>query len=241
MSMHKYIILTTIIFWMLHLEPVVSQAPDINSILNELNEPVLFGEILEGHIQTEGSQFFINGWTKGDIHLKNGDISRNMMLQYNGYKDQLYWLNPSSGEIIIPDRTFISGFTLLEPGTDDTLTFIKKDAPSSGSFQTDEIFVQMLVDDAYSLFVFRRIENTGNRNIVQNNRRISLPVLEPGPVYFIRFPDKSLESFQRISRRAVINIFPGIKDDLKRALAERRIRISSEEDLIEVIRIINRL
>ncbi len=220
---------------------VSGQDPLIDRVINDLNEPVLSGEVLNYFFQAEGSQYFIDGWTKGDIYLETGDVTRDRMLQYNGYKDQLYWLNPSTGDIVILDKHLVSSFTLEMPLTADTATFMKVSADLNGIRDPDGVFVQVLVDDAYSLLVMRRIVNTGERNIMQGERMVTLPVLESRPVYIIRSPDNSYQSLQRLRRRNLINLFPGQRDDLRRELAGRRNRVRNEKQLLEAVKILNTL
>ncbi len=220
---------------------VSGQSAEINGVINDLNEPVLYGEVLNHHFQAVGSQYFIDGWTEGEIYLENGEIAHNRMMQYNGFRDQLYWLNPSTSDIVILDKYLVRKFNLRMPLTADTVTFRRIEPGLNGSYGPDGIFAQVLVEDDCSLYVFRKIENTGERNIVQNERRVTLPVLEPRPVYIIRNPDNSYNSFQRIRRQTVINLFPGISDELRRELLETRNRVRNEEDLIEAVLIANHL
>ncbi|TVR72067.1 MAG: hypothetical protein EA408_07765 [Marinilabiliales bacterium] len=213
----------------------------INRVINDLNEPVLSGEVLNYFFQASGSQYFIDGWTKGDIYLESGDVTRDRLLQYNGYRDQLYWLNPSSGDIVILDKHLVSGFTLAMPLSADTATFRKVSADLNGIRDPDGVFVQVLVDDAYSLLVLRRIVNTGERNIMQGERMVTLPVLEPRPVYIIRSPGNNYQSLQRLRRRNFINLFPGQQDDLRRELIRERNRVRSENQLVEAVKTLNTL
>ncbi len=220
---------------------VSGQQSGINSVINDLNEPVIYGEVLSHHFQAAGSQFFIDGWSEGNIYHENGGVSRNKMLQYNGYKDQLYWLNPSTADIVIVDKLLVSKFTLRMPLTHDTVTFKRIEPGTKNDYGPDGIFAQVLAEGEYSLYAMRKIENTGERNIVQNERRVTLPVLEPRPVYIIRCPGNLYHRLQRIRRQNFINLMPEIGNELRVALQERRNRVRSEEDLIEAVLIANQL
>ncbi len=218
-----------------------AQSPDINEIINELNTPTLFGEIVDYHKPTAGSRFFIDGWTKGDIFLKNGDIASNRMLQYNGYTDQLYWLNISSNNIIALDKPIIKKFTLADPNNDETYIFKNIKVISANSSDTSEIFAQEVVEDKYSLFVSRRIEQTGRTNIRQNNRLIEVPVLQPRPVYYLKLPDDGFVKFTRLRNSVMYDLIPGKEEKIRNLFSDHRIRIRNESDLIDAVRIMNKL
>lgn len=216
---------------------VSAQAPDKTDIINKLNKPVLFGEIVGSHEPTAGSPFFIEGWSKGDIHLKNGEIAGDVMIQYNGFRDRLYWLNPDTGRTIAIESSIIAGFTLDHPETGELITFrnLRNNTDDTAKF------VQILVEDEYSLYVERTVEATGRRNIRQEGRQVEVPVLQPNPVYYIIMPDDSLAKVSRIRSSLISELFPEKEEAISAAIVGRRLRLRTESDLIDVIKVINEL
>ncbi len=239
--MTKYSLAIAILSIKLSTGIVYGQSADINGVIKDLNEPVLYGEVLNHHFQAVGSQFFIDGWSEGNIYHEKGGVSRNKMLQYNGYKDQLYWLNPSTGDIVILDKNLVRKFTIKMPLTADTVTFRKIEPVRTNNHDPAGSFVQVLVEDEISLYVMRKIDNTGERTIVQNERRVTLPVLEPRPVYIIRHPGNRYTNLHRMRRQSFINLFPETGNRLRDALQEKRNRVRNEKELIEAVVIANQI
>ncbi len=220
---------------------MLAQNPNIESIIEKLNEPHLFGEVIYSHRQTAGEQFYHKTWSNGSVTLTNGKVSSNQVLNYNRFLDQLVLFNSTTLKSVYLDKNVIHEFTLQNPFTNQYETFRNIEARVQYQLKPTNIFAQVLLEGGYSLFAFRQVIESGKVTYRQNNRIIEIPEIKPRTLYYIKFPDGSYIAIKKASRRALIKTLPFDKAQIKRVISENKLRVRKEEDLIMLFKKLNEL
>lgn len=205
--------------------------------VSQLNEPNLFGEILYQQTLTSGSQFLFNEWTKGNVELSSGRIAQNVDIKYNGYTDELMWLNPSL-KIVVLDKKSVSGFSITDPKTGSMLTFKKMKVKVPFYIQTTDTYLQVLHQGKYKLYAFRQIVQSGRVINTEKNRSFELPEIKPKPLYYIELPEGQMIQFYKAKKSTFINLFPNKKNEVKKLLSSQKIRLNHESELVRAMEII---
>jgi len=194
-------------------------------------EPRLRGEIF--HIKTGmlGKQFYNDDWTSGSIKLNSGEWILNKMLKYNSYLDELIWLQDRSFRQIKLEKYFIEEFAFTSY-LGKSVHFRKilfKPFQLSDSIET---FVEVLSESPTKLYVFRSVVKEGQENEIKNGIQYTRDVLKPQPIYLLFMPDKTMYSFKKLRRRALIRVLND-KDKIliKEIIQKNRLTIRTEEDL----------
>lgn len=158
----------------------------------------------------------------GEIELNSGEIVNNKIIRYDGLTDQLIL---SGKEKIAVDKETIKGFYLNQVKTASKLRFTK----IKRSY-TNDIFMQVLVDDSIKLYVYRKLI-----------RKASSNELSTSYTYYIEKQSKTFYPMFQISKRSLLDCFPEKQDIVKSALRKNAVKIKTEDDLIKAVKLINDL
>jgi hypothetical protein len=212
-----------------------AQSNNTIEIIEKLNESHLFGEIVYKQKPTNGSQLLLDSWSEGTVILKNGFISNNNLLNYNGYIDQVLWFNSSKVRTVILEKEAIHEFSLFEPSTKDTLTFRNMEVKVPFYNIPPSFFAQVLYEGNIALFAFRQIVEAGIYSYQQNNSTFEIPNVKPKNIYFLKLPSNDIIPIKKINKRSIINAIPSKKEQIKRFVSHNKFSIKNEEDLIKLI------
>ena len=186
-----------------------------------------------------GSVYFNTDFVNGDIKLINGEWVDNIALKYNGFIDEVIMFNTEIGKQIKLDKKFIQEFRFNDPQRNMSQNF--KKVTTGLLSDSAEIFIQVLLEDRISLFVFRKIGITGYENKSLNGGMFGIEIYSPIPEYILGFPGGRIESFNRIKRKEIIKSFPGKEESIKEIFRRNHIwRIKDEPGLIDVIELLNK-
>ncbi|MBW6498229.1 MAG: hypothetical protein K0B09_07580 [Bacteroidales bacterium] len=217
------------------------QATDLkNNNIQPDPQARLAGEIFVFSIVSHGSQYFNDEWYLGDVTLRSGEVVEDQMLKYNGYLDELIWLNTSFQNIKV-DKNLVAEFNISDPHTQETFVFRNVLLNSLSIGGSGHIFAEQLYENDISLMTFRRILKTGERTENRTKSVISRAILKPDPVYFILMPDGNANILSNLSRRSFYRAFPDHKDEIRSMFRQNQLRLRNERDLIEAVKIIEKV
>ena len=172
-----------------------------------------------------GRQYF-NNWALGEVRMINGDMIRNIFLQYDTYMDELLWLRQSDLKTGIINKGDVAGFRLSNNINEPSMTFIKKNItlPFIGS---KDAYLQVLVKGDPALYAYRNATTTTTDYRLIDNGKYLISVA--GNDYFVRLRRNSLLD---------IPVIPGT--EMKAILRSNRIAIrNNEHELIRAISLYN--
>ncbi len=202
-------------------------------------EPRLSGEVYTFLMRANGSYYLNENWVKGDVLLISGEKAHDKRLKYNTYLDELIWLSSKTYQPVKVDKNLVREFSVNLPGEQEPAIFHNITIDVAFRSEPLNIFAHSLYDGNISLVAHRRVIKTGERLTSEGGTLISVPRLEPDPVFYIVKPDNEAHEVSRFSRRALYRIFPEQRDEIRTALRRERIWIRSENDLIRAVAIID--
>jgi len=172
-----------------------------------------------------GDQYF-NVWALGEVTLTNGDIIRDIFVQYDKYLDELLWLREADFRKGLLNKHDIAGFRILGNRDVPAATFIKKriTVPWMG---LSDAFVQVLVSGETSLYAYRNVTKVPNNYQLNDNT-----------VYFLSVPEHDYQV--RLRRKDVLSIPEIPKATMKMILRTNRITVNNNEPgLIRALTLLN--
>ena len=205
-------------------------------------QPRLAGEIFQMREETVGSPFYIDHWLPGEVVLSSGATVGDVLLMYNGFSDQLIYQHPSTYETIIVDKNTVSEFRLFPNGVyEEPLVFRHIEFRHWTSRLPVRIYARMLYSGLFSLFVYQKVEKTGDVAEYSPEGPQIRAKLEPQPAYFILPPGGQAIPLKRFNRRTFYQLFPDHADQIREAFRRNHLRIRNESELVEAVKIIDQV
>ena len=195
--------------------------------------PRLSGEVVNYNLPTKGSPYLYQDWLPGSVLLYCGESINVAGLRYNGYHNTIVWRHPKTHNHIRLDDQLIKEFKLNHPQA--TARFIRFNAPGTN----DPIWAECLFNEKITLLARRHIEQTGSEVQHHEGSMVSLPVLEPRPVYYVINKSGHIARINRLNRRNLQNAFPGFEQEVRELLRQHNLRTQNETELLEAVHLIN--
>jgi hypothetical protein len=205
---------------------------------SELFESRLSGELYYSNSSYSGSQLFQERWFPGDIILESGKIVHVNVIAYNGFEDELLWVNLDLNKMIKLDKGLVKGFVLRDSTNFSEMIFAKFPMKSIYEKDSVKIFVQILFSNKIKLYAHRRIV-VGS--VVDRNTKYSRYSLDYRPVYYMFLPGGEKISMIKIRKKHMLAVFPERKPEIRKKLRKNRIRVNNETGLVEAVKIIEEL
>jgi hypothetical protein len=213
---------------------IYSQSINLDSIF----EPKLRGEIFNLQKSVDGNQFYSSEWIMSNIRLSSGEIVFNKQLKYNILLDEIIWLKPNGFEQVKLEKHFINQINFKNYKGKD-VCFKRIHAKLPPMVDSTDIFVEILLEKAASLYVYRTVRMEGIVNNV-NGIDLYLDKIVPDPSYILVLPDKQTSIFKKIRKRSFIKALPEkYRNSVKDIIQQNHLAIRSENDLSKVVGLIN--
>lgn len=200
----------------------------------------LSGEAFVFNLYASGSQYLFEEWTAGEVRLSTGAVVKAESLRYNGYLDELIWLNPLGSVPVMVDKSLVSSFVIHSPSNREPLVFEKISHRSWYATEPSDIFAQVLYRGEMSLMAFRNIRRTGENTLFTESGITVRENISPSHEYFLLSPEGQVHQLRKFNRRTFRRLFPDHRAEIRRALrgihihtdAQRVVFISRLDDLM---------
>ena len=224
--MRKLVLLITLI-----LCSAADYAQSVN--MDSLFEPKLRGELYHLKKGTLGSQFYNDDWQKGDIKLSSGEVVYNKQLKYNVLLDELIWMQSGNFRQVKLARQFIREFS-LENENGNSRRFIKMRIKLPFTLDSMDVFAEVLIEKAASLYAYRAVRIEGTVNDV-NGIPCYFDKIVPQPWYIFVLPDSETILFKKINRRFFMKSLPEkYRNKVKVLLQQNHLSLRTEMDLAKL-------
>lgn len=202
--------------------------------------PKLTGEAYIQEMDLSGKPFFNDNWLKSDILLSTGEMVYGVKLKYNGYLDEVVWMNSSNLDIFKLDKSYIRDFWMRNDTSATAIHFRQINVNDSSASLQPDMFAQVAIEGKTSLFIQRKVShmvdeiaNTGGRNYYRK-------VLEPTPMYYIKLPSNNYIKMGKLNRRSFLKLFPEQKKAISKLIKGNHLNLKSESGLIKTIDLMNK-
>lgn len=204
-------------------------------------EAHLSGEVYMPPVLYAGSPWFLADWNKGSVTLKTGETVSNVLLRYNGYMDELFWLTPESYDHIRLDKQLISSFVIHRAGSKQQFRFRNMNIRTLLGTSRESVFMQVLYEGDVSLYVFRKIRETGaTTSVMVGNVLVPRQVIGSDYRYYLRRGGSEPELIIP-NRSSLLRAFPEHRQEIRQALRRNRNRMRNEAQFVEAIVLLNRI
>jgi len=139
------------------------------------------------------------------------------------------------------DKGLVRRFSLHRKGTDNIAVFENVSFIPGFADQGFLLFAQPLFSGHSMLYVHRQIRQYGVMERSDGGKIFHLPLLRPGPVYYLVMPEARVVPIRKVSNRAFLDLFGDRRREVRQVLRQRHIRVRSEADLIKAAEAINHL
>lgn len=186
-------------------------------------------ELYEG---VRGTPYLYDQWKPGNIYLNDNTLIKNVNIKFNIYTDELMYLNSSSGDSLIIDRTMINKFEIIDDLTDDIILLEEINTkPVKSSKKT---FVKVIYEGKSKLILkyiksftkanYKGAYATGNKYDEYNDDQ----------QYFI-FIDENNPVKIKLNKKSVIKALAVKEDEVKVFINERNLSLNNENEVAELL------
>lgn len=200
---------------------------------NDFPEQHLIGEAFFFGQKYSGQIFFNEDYWRGDILMTSGDVIRNQLIKYCGVTDELIHFNELSNSAVSLDTDLINSFSMINPENGAKLRFIKFSREKGLFGKTEEVFVQVLLENNIKLYAIRNYVNDGSVTAYKNNISYYNELYRSKPEYILINGDINNTLNEKIRKYIVLRLFPEKKKAIKLLLKRNKLRrIRSESGLV---------
>lgn len=222
----KNVIILLLIFSSAHF--AIAQITNIQGLDNVVIRTKQYEDI-------KGSAYLYPTWNSGTLTDRTGKVYSNILLKYDSYKDQVE-IN-QEGKIMEVIAVTYPKFTLsfVESGTNNVIKHSFSSGYNVPGFTSTSYF-DLLFEGKITLlrkyktsFIEDNVTGYGTSGTVKSFQSKTL--------YFV--VDGSLSKEIKPNKKSVLEVFPEQSLKIETLLKEKKMKIKSENDLIEIIRFLN--
>lgn len=213
-----------------------SNAPGVTSIRGiSLNQAGLRGTgmkyndgsfVNEKDLDIKGSPFFVDEWMAGSVLLVTKEKIDSVFIKYNLYTDQLQVkVDEKEYEFSIDVREFL----LPDPVTGDISLFRSGFIAVPG--MNERSFYKVLYDGKTKLLVKHK-KLIGSE--MTSTPGVKARVFEDQKSYFILSASGKMEKVRK-KNKEILDLLEGKKDELKKMIDSRKMKLVSDEEIISVL------
>ena len=219
---------------------VVSQSNDsIKAASTDVDfSSALTGEVFYEFVQYAGEQFFNKEWTKSDILLSNGELLVDKKIKYNGLLDEVIWFNTTSFLKVKLDKLSINEFW-IKNSPKEKVHFKRLSINSLPDIKSPDFFAEVGIEGKLSFYIQHKIVGTGEEEYFMNGRYYLLTSLKEKPLFFIQLPTNEYVLIRKISRNAILKLFPDLKKDISKLIKDNTLTIKTQSDVIQLFELMN--
>ncbi len=185
----------------------------------------------------QGSPFVTPEWTRSTIVLNTGDTIVGEKIKYNGYLDEVIWLNPSNFKRFKLDKANITEFW-IQPDNYPSIHYKQIAIPIVPDNQ--KILLETAYEGSLSLYIYRKINSTGTIIERYDDIIYELDKLRQKNIYFFKLPDGRWTEMNKLRLRYLLKYFPEHKKAITQLAKKSHLDFSSEDQCIELIHLIDK-
>lgn len=207
--------------------------------LDSIFEPKLPGQSFIAKSGLLGSQYYNDDWVESDLLLVSGEKVFNKLLKYNGFIDEVIWLTPENFKQVKIDKFAINEF-VLKSYLGKSVCFKRINTKQPFLSDSTDIFAEVILESRLSLYIYRKMAIAGS--VSKDNKGVNYTYneIEPTPVYYLKLTNNRFINLQRLKRRALWNLFPEQKTEIRKLLRQNHQSLSNEDDLLKIVNLLNK-
>lgn len=186
-------------------------------------------ELYEG---VRGTPYLFNKWKRGNVYLNNNTLIKNVNIKYNIYTDDLLYLNSSSGDSLIIDRSKIYKFEIIDKLSDDIILI--EEMQTKPGKPDKKTFVRVIYDGK-SKFILKYIKSFIRANYkgayASGNK---YDEYTDDQQYFI-FIDENNPAKIKLNKKSFIKTLSAKEDKVKAFISMHNLTLKNENEVVELL------
>jgi len=160
-------------------------------------------------------------------------------LKYNGFLDEVIWMNTNNLRKFKLDKSSINDFW-LKNSTTDIIHFKRINVTNTNNPST-EIFVEVGIEGKLSLYIQHKIKIDGEEDFYLNGHNYLLKSIGPKPLYYINLQSNNFAMLDKINRINLLKLFPEHKIEIQKIMRLNHLNLKTPQDLIKLIDLLNKI
>ncbi len=192
-------------------------------------------KVTDDYSAIEGNPYFGEDFKKGTIYLTNGEVIKNLKINYNKFEERFEYLGKSD------QRFAISNHKVLDKVEFDGKTFEYVEKITSDGKDFTKGYLIVLEKGKYSLYkreytIFKEAEETMGYYQPEPARFVHKP-----EKYYLKTPNRSSADYiDTFRKRKFLKVhFPKNRKKLMDYIKEKNINLRNEEELVQFIKYCN--
>jgi hypothetical protein len=183
-----------------------------------------------------GSPFVNPEWTQSTIVLNTGDTIVGEKIKYNGYVDEVMWINQRNYKKFTLDKPNIKEFW-IQPDSTHSAHYMQISVPIYPGNQ--KLFLETTYEGNVALYIYHKIRRTGRYIERYEDITYELDILSPRDIYFLKLPDGRWIEMHKLRQRYFLKYFPEQKKAIIQLAKKNHLSFKIEDQCIELLRIID--
>ena len=209
------------------------------NLTDSISKPKLTGETWFEPKGYKREQFFNKFWMLSDIILTTGETVYGEKVKYNGFLDELIWVNSTLNQQFKLDKQLIREFRLkTEQGQ---ITYFKKIKiiKQGSTNQQSDVFAEVEVEGKISIYIRRQISIVNIEDITIDGIHCQQGIIKPTPQYYLKLLSSGFMLLEKIKLKSLIQLLPIQKKQLVLVMRKNNLKLKTEEDLVKLIKLLN--
>jgi len=213
---------------------VIKSVSEVDTIFS----PKLTGEIYVPERQYQGELFYNNRFVKSNILLSTGEMAHGELLKYNGYLDEVIWMNHSNYKQFIIDRSYITDFWTKD-SLDNPAHFQRINVRDTTISHRD-VFVEVVIEGKISLYIQHQVLCIPDQITYSSGQARYIKTFEPRALYYIKLPSNNYLKMRKLNQSSFLKLFPEQKKSISKLIKKNRLKLKSVKGLIGTIDLMNK-
>ena len=192
-------------------------------------------ELYEG---VRGTPYLYDEWKLGNVYLTDNKLIKSVNIKYNIYTDELLYLNSSSGDSLIINRSMIDKFEIIDDLSDDLIVMeVMNLKPGNREKKT---YVRVIYDGK-SKFILKYVKTLINA-FYEGAYAAGNKYDEYTDKYqYYLLTDENIITKIKLNKKSVIKVLSDRERKIKAFVNEQGLTLDNEDDVVRVLEYYDRL
>jgi hypothetical protein len=180
-----------------------------------------------------GTPYLFDEWNPGNIYLTDSTYIKNVNIKYNIYTDDLLYLNSTSGDSLIINRSMIWKFEIIDKPPDDII--LMKEMDFKPGKTAKKVFVRVIYDGKSKLVL------KYNKTFIKANYKGAYATgnkydeyIDDYQYYIIKSSNNPVKI--KLNKKSVVKALSDKEDKVKAYLDGHSLKLNNEDDIAELIK-----
>ena len=186
-------------------------------------------ELYEG---VRGTPYLFNEWKPGNIYLTDSTFIKNVNIKYNIYTDDLLYLNSTSGDSLIINRSMIWQFEIIDDLSNDII--LLKEMSLKPGKKNKKVFVRVIYDGKSKLVL------KYNKTFVRAHYKGAYAAgnkydeyTDDYQYYIMKNGNETTKI--KLNKKSVTKVLSDREDKIQSYINEHRPNLNNEDGIVELL------